>query len=135
MVLLVIGLCFYDPLPQQGTINTPRNASATGGAAEEWSAYGGTTDGQRFSALKQITKDNVKDLEVAWTYHTGDLRQGDDATEYTFEATPLKANGMLYFCTPHNEVHALDPETGAVKWKTTPDKTALICSSTRPVVA
>lgn len=122
MVLLVIGLCFYDPLPQQGTINTPRNASATGGAAEEWSAYGGTADGQRFSALKQITKDNVKDLEVAWTYHTGDLRQGDDATEYTFEATPLKANGMLYFCTPHNEVHALDPETGAVKWKTTPDK-------------
>ncbi|MFP3374553.1 membrane-bound PQQ-dependent dehydrogenase, glucose/quinate/shikimate family, partial [Pseudomonas sp. SIMBA_068] len=55
MVLLVIGLCFYDPLPQQGAINTPRNASATGGAAEEWSAYGGTTDGQRFSALKQIT--------------------------------------------------------------------------------
>ncbi len=34
----------------------------------------------------------------------------------------MKANGMLYFCTPHNEVHALDPETGAVKWKYTPNK-------------
>ena len=122
MVALVIGLCFYDPLPQQGTISNTRAPSTSMGAGNDWSAYGGSTNGLRFSSLNQITKDNVKDLEVAWTYHTGDLRQGDDATEYTFEATPLKANGMLYFCTPHNEVHALDPETGAVKWKTTPDK-------------
>ncbi len=80
-----------------------------------WTADGGSTNALRFSSLNQITKDNVKDLELAWTYHTGDLRKSDDATEYTFEATPLKANGMLYFCTPHNKVHALDPESGAVK--------------------
>ncbi|WP_058969985.1 membrane-bound PQQ-dependent dehydrogenase, glucose/quinate/shikimate family [Type-D symbiont of Plautia stali] len=122
MIVVVIGLCFYDPLPQAGTITNAREQTSEQGAANDWSAYGGTTDGQRFSSLNQITKDNVKDLEVAWTYHTGDLRQDADATEYTFEATPVKANGMLYFCTPHNEVHALDPETGAVKWKYTPNK-------------
>lgn len=122
MIALVIGLCFYDPIPQEGTIANERAASAADVAGNDWSAYGGTTNGLRFSSLKQITRDNVKDLEVAWTYHTGDLREGDDATEYTFEATPLKANGMLYFCTPHNEVHALDPETGNVKWKHTPAK-------------
>ncbi len=122
MFVVVIGLCFYDPLPQAGTITNAREQTSDQGAANDWSAYGGTTDGQRFSSLNQITKDNVKDLEVAWTYHTGDLRQDADATEYTFEATPVKANGMLYFCTPHNEVHALDPETGAVKWKYTPNK-------------
>ena len=120
MIALVIGLCFYDPLPQQGTITNARTPSASTGAGNDWTAYGGSTNGQRFSSLNQITKDNVKNLEVAWTYHTGDLRKSDDATEYTFEATPLKANGMLYFCTPHNEVHALDPETGAVKWKYAP---------------
>jgi len=120
MIALVIGLCFYDPLPQQGTITNARTPSASTGAGNDWTAYGGSTNALRFSSLNQITKDNVKDLEVAWTYHTGDLRQSDDATEYTFEATPLKANGMLYFCTPHNEVHALDPETGAVKWKYAP---------------
>ncbi|MDI9222382.1 membrane-bound PQQ-dependent dehydrogenase, glucose/quinate/shikimate family [Pantoea sp. EA-12] len=122
MIVVVIGLCFYDPLPQAGTITNAREQTSEQGAANDWSAYGGTTDGQRFSSLNQITKDNVKDLEVAWTYHTGDLRQDADATEYTFEATPVKANGMLYFCTPHNEVHALDPETGAVKWKYIPNK-------------
>jgi len=120
MIALVIGLCFYDPLPQQGTITNARTPSASTGAGNDWTAYGGSTNALRFSSLNQITKENVKDLEVAWTYHTGDLRKSDDATEYTFEATPLKANGMLYFCTPHNEVHALDPETGAVKWKYAP---------------
>ncbi|ERK17689.1 Glucose dehydrogenase, PQQ-dependent [Pantoea sp. AS-PWVM4] len=122
MIVLVIGLCFYDPLPQAGTISNERVQAGEQGAKDDWTAYGGTPDGLRFSGLNQITKDNVKNLEVAWTYHTGDLRQGDDASEYTFEATPLKANGMFYFCTPHNEVHALDPETGAVKWKYTPAK-------------
>ncbi|MEB5971322.1 membrane-bound PQQ-dependent dehydrogenase, glucose/quinate/shikimate family [Pantoea dispersa] len=122
MIVLVIGLCFYDPLPQAGTITNAREQNSEQGAAADWTAYGGTADGQRFSSLKQITKDNVSNLEVAWTYHTGDLRQDNDATEYTFEATPLKANGMLYFCTPHNEVHALDPQSGAVKWKYTPAK-------------
>ena len=122
MIVVVIGLCFYDPLPQAGTISNAREQTSEQGAANDWTAYGGTTDGQRFSSLNQITKENVQNLEVAWTYHTGDLRQDADASEYTFEATPVKANGMLYFCTPHNEVHALDPETGAVKWKYTPNK-------------
>lgn len=122
MIVVVIGLCFYDPVPQQGTISNAREQNSEQGAANDWTAYGGSSDGLRFSALNQISKENVKNLEVAWTYHTGDLRQDADATEYTFEATPLKANGMLYFCTPHNEVHALDPETGAVKWKFTPNK-------------
>ncbi|MFY0401854.1 membrane-bound PQQ-dependent dehydrogenase, glucose/quinate/shikimate family [Pantoea dispersa] len=122
MIILVIGLCFYDPLPQAGTITNAREQNSEQGASADWTAYGGTADGLRFSALNQITKENVRNLEVAWTYHTGDLRQDNDATEYTFEATPLKANGMLYFCTPHNEVHALDPQSGAVKWKYTPAK-------------
>ncbi|KTR89486.1 membrane-bound PQQ-dependent dehydrogenase, glucose/quinate/shikimate family [Pantoea dispersa] len=122
MIVLVIGLCFYDPLPQAGTITNAREQNSEQGASADWTAYGGTADGLRFSALNQISKENVRNLEVAWTYHTGDLRQDNDATEYTFEATPLKANGMLYFCTPHNEVHALDPQSGAVKWKYTPAK-------------
>ncbi len=122
MIVLVIGLCFYDPLPQAGTITNAREQNSEQGASADWTAYGGTADGLRFSALNQITKENVRNLEVAWTYHTGDLRQDNDASEYTFEATPLKANGMLYFCTPHNEVHALDPQSGAVKWKYTPAK-------------
>ncbi|MBP2171427.1 quinoprotein glucose dehydrogenase [Erwinia toletana] len=123
IIAVVIGLMFYDPYPQKGNITTKRNATDTEVAQNDWTAYGGTTNGLRFSALKQITKDNVNNLEVAWTYHTGDVRDADkDATEYTFEATPLKVNDTVYLCTPHNEVHALNPETGELKWKYQPEK-------------
>lgn len=123
IVALVIGMMFYDPYPQEGNITTKRNPADSDIAQNDWAAYGGTNNGQRFSGLKQITKENVDNLEVAWTYHTGDLRNAEkDATEYTFEATPLKVNNTLYFCTAHNEVHALNPETGEMKWKYQPEK-------------
>ncbi|KOC88181.1 membrane-bound PQQ-dependent dehydrogenase, glucose/quinate/shikimate family [Winslowiella iniecta] len=123
VIALVIGLMFYDPYPQAGDITTKRNTTETDVAGNDWTAYGGTTNGLRFSTLNQITKENVNNLEVAWTYHTGDIRDADkDATEYTFEATPLKVNNSVYFCTPHNEVHALNPETGELKWKYQPAK-------------
>lgn len=123
MIAIVIGLMFYDPYPQVGNITTQRASSDSAVAGNDWTAYGGTTNGLRFSSLKQITKENAGNLELAWTYHTGDLRNSSkDAGEYTFEATPLKVNNSLYFCTPHNEVHALNPETGALKWKYQPEK-------------
>lgn len=122
IIALAIGLAFYDPYPQEGKLTNKRNPVDTAVAGNDWAAYGGTSNGLRFSSLKQITKDNVSNLEVAWTYHTGDLRNDQDATEYTFEATPLKVNNTVYFCTPHNEVHALNPETGELKWKYQPPK-------------
>ncbi len=92
MLQIVAGLTFYDPYPQSGQLTSERQSQVTQGAAQDWSAYGGTAAGQRFSQLEQINKNNVNQLEVAWTYHTGDLRNSDkDASEYTFEATPLKS--------------------------------------------
>lgn len=123
IIAVVIGLMFYDPYPKEGTLTSQRNPIADSLPGNDWTAYGGTPDGLRFSKLNQITKDNVNNLQLAWTYHTGDVRDSNkDATEYTFEATPLKVNDTVYFCTPHNEVHALNPESGALKWKYQPTK-------------
>ncbi|WP_299999081.1 membrane-bound PQQ-dependent dehydrogenase, glucose/quinate/shikimate family [uncultured Cedecea sp.] len=122
MIAVVIGLCFYDPLPQAGKVTNFREQMSDTKPDTDWVAYGGSNAGQRFSNLNQINNKNVGELEVAWTYHTGDVRQDKDASEYTFEATPLKANNMLYLCTPHSEIHALDPQTGEVKWKFAPEK-------------
>ncbi|OON40362.1 quinoprotein [Izhakiella australiensis] len=124
MIAMVVALSFYDPYPKAGTITNQReNSDALPAAGDDWTDYGGTPDGQRFSTLKQINRGNVKNLEVAWTYNTGDLRdQQKDATEYTFEATPLKVNDTVYICTPHAEVHALDPQSGKLKWKYNPAK-------------
>ncbi|MBD8804706.1 membrane-bound PQQ-dependent dehydrogenase, glucose/quinate/shikimate family [Pseudomonas syringae] len=124
MALIVIALMFYDPYAVKGQIGTSTASRSTEVAGNEWVAYGGTPSGQRFSSLDQINPQTINKLSVAWEYHTGDLRDADkDAGEYTFEATPLKVNNRVYVCTPHNEVHAINPENGKPDWKYTPEKT------------
>ncbi|MGP5201601.1 membrane-bound PQQ-dependent dehydrogenase, glucose/quinate/shikimate family [Psychrobacter aquimaris] len=86
----------------------------------EWSAYGGTNYGQRYSPLTQINTDNVKDLELAWQIQTGDVKGPDDVGETTYQATPLKIGNALYLCTPHNWVMALDADSGETLWKFDP---------------
>ena len=90
----------------------------------DWQAYGRTEYGDRYSPLRQITAQNVKHLEEAWRISTGDLPTGDDPIELTNENTPLKANGMLYACTPHSKVLALDPDTGKEIWRFDPQITS-----------
>ncbi|MFJ7884551.1 membrane-bound PQQ-dependent dehydrogenase, glucose/quinate/shikimate family [Pseudomonas sp. NPDC096917] len=123
MMAMVVAIMFYDPYPVQGTLDAPVASTTTDGAGDDWAAYGGTEKGQRFSRLQQIDASNAHKLTVAWEYHTGDLRDpAKDASEYTFEATPLKVNNHVYLCTAHNEVHALNPQTGALAWKYSTEK-------------
>ena len=86
----------------------------------EWSAYGRTDYGQRYSPLTQINTDNVKNLEVAWQIQTGDIKGPNDVGETTYQATPLKLGNALYMCTPHNWALALDADTGEALWKFDP---------------
>jgi quinoprotein glucose dehydrogenase len=105
--------------------NLPQR-SASGGhtlapdAGKEWTAYGGTQAGKRYSTLDQITPQNVGNLKVAWTFHTGDVRSKKDPIETTYEVTPLKIGSSVYLCTPHDLVFALDAETGQEKWRYDP---------------
>ncbi|WP_309085005.1 PQQ-binding-like beta-propeller repeat protein [Chelativorans sp.] len=86
----------------------------------EWVAYGRTSHGRRYSPLDQITPENVADLEVAWTYQTGELRDENDPEETTYEVTPLMVDDTVYICTPFSTVIALDPVTGQEKWRFDP---------------
>jgi len=82
----------------------------------DWSAYGRTDYGQRYSPLSQINTENVKNLEVAWQIQTGDVKGPKDIGETTYQATPLKIGNALYLCTPHYWVMALDADTGESLW-------------------
>ncbi|MGN6513906.1 MAG: membrane-bound PQQ-dependent dehydrogenase, glucose/quinate/shikimate family [Lysobacteraceae bacterium] len=97
----------------------PRD-DAPGVAPGLWPAYGRSTYGNRYSPAAQINRGNVGTLELAWTYHTRDLQGPGDPGEFAAEVTPLAANGLLYLCTPHNLVIALDPDTGKEKWRFDP---------------
>ncbi len=124
-VALVVAVLswFTDPHRLQGQAPAARaevSPDALGVPPGEWPAYGRTDLGRRWSPLAQITPDNVTDLEVAWTYRTGDVRGPSDPTETTFEVTPLKIGNRLYLCTPHQNVIALDATTGAEIWRYDP---------------
>lgn len=89
-------------------------------AGTDWTAYGGTNWGDRFSALAQITPANVGKLKLAWQFRTGDMRGPHDPVETTYEDTPLKIGDTLYACSPHQILFALDAATGKLKWKFDP---------------
>lgn len=98
------------------TADTPPQANLPkSNESGEWSNYGNDLAGTRFSPLTQITPENVAQLKPAWTYRTGvsNARMG-------FEATPLMVNDTVYLCTSNNIIIALDPETGAQRWRFDP---------------
>ena len=83
----------------------------------EWPNYGNDPGGMRYSPLAQINNENVTRLQVAWTFHTGDISDGKgDRRRSGFESTPIMADGTLYLTTPFNRIIALDPATGKQRW-------------------
>lgn len=85
-------------------------------AQKDWAHYGNTEGGSRFAALDQINRGNVDKLKVAWTYHTGDvaISDGNGAED---QLTPLQVGDKVFICTPHNNLIALDADTGKELWK------------------
>jgi quinoprotein glucose dehydrogenase len=90
--------------------------------ASAWEYWGGDRGGSRFSPLTQITPDNVGNLVRAWDFRTGDMdsRAPEVMKRTKFQATPLFVEDSLIFCSPFNEVIALDPGSGAQKWRYDP---------------
>ncbi len=82
----------------------------------------------RYSKLAQINKDNVGDLQVAWTFSTGVLRG--------HEGAPLVIGDIMYVHTPFpNKVFALDlNDNGRIIWKyepkQDPDTIPVMCCDT-----
>jgi quinoprotein glucose dehydrogenase len=83
-----------------------------------WPAYGGDEGGTRYSPLAQITGANVGELQVAWTFRTGELGQGvKDWSRSAFEATPILYDHTLYLTTSATDVVAVDAASGALRWR------------------
>lgn len=106
--------------PPDGTIGGAPDAGAALDAGADWTAYGGTNAGRRYSTLSQISTANVGRLEEAWTFRSGDLNPDEGRVFYSSQNTPIKAEDFLYTCTPTNQVFALDPGTGEVRWSHDP---------------
>ena len=91
--------------------------------SREWPTYGGQPSGTQYSILDQINLSNVEDLEVAWTYNTGEISDGTEGIDATvYQVTPIFANDLVYLCTPFNKIVALNPDNGNKVWVYDPKK-------------
>ena len=105
------------------TLLAPKATAQMGGSmmmmaannmGQVWDAFGGNQQAQKYSTATQITPDNVKNLKVAWSIHTGDVASGAHTT--TWGATPLFVNNTVYVGTPFYRIFAVEPDTGKTKW-------------------
>ena len=74
----------------------------------DWMFWGRTYDGQSYSPLKQINKENVKDLKPAWR---APLLHGSSMP------MPLVYQGVMFLHTFPDTVLAMDATSGAVLWR------------------
>ena len=85
------------------------------GAGRDWPIYGGGPESARYSTLTQINRNNVRNLEVAWTFDSKDAYRGSE-----MQCNPLIVNGVLYATTPKSNVLALNAATGKLIWRFDP---------------
>ncbi len=72
-----------------------------------WPTYNGDYSGRRFSSLKQINQQNIKDLKMAWLFHANGGAE--------IKSTPLLVDGVLYFTMP-DHAWAVDAKNGQQIW-------------------
>jgi quinoprotein glucose dehydrogenase len=75
----------------------------------KWRDYGGAPDSMQYSALKQIDKRNVNQLQIAWFYPVPD-RTGN------FGFNPIVVDGVMFVLGPRNGIVALDAASGRQVW-------------------
>jgi len=84
----------------------PRDGAGPWGPGD-WPTYNGNPDGNRHSALSQITPANIAQTRVKWTFPVPGARN--------LRTTPVVVDGIMYVTAP-NEVYALDARSGREIW-------------------
>ena len=95
---------------------TFERALNVGKEPHNWLLHHGNYEGWRFSQLKQINTDNVKNLKVAFTVALGGFESGGRYKFGNLQATPIVEDGMMYVTDGWGSVYAIDvtnPQEGA----------------------
>jgi len=75
--------------------------------SSNWLSYNGDYTGRRYSALREITPENVSQLRAQWVFHSPNSDR--------LEVTPVVVDGVM-FVTSANDAYALDAQTGQILW-------------------
>lgn len=72
--------------------------------------YGFGPNAQRYSPLKTVNADNVKNLRAAWSFSFGDEKQRGQETQ------ALVHEGVIYITASYSRMFAVDAKTGKKLW-------------------
>jgi PQQ-dependent dehydrogenase (methanol/ethanol family) len=95
-------------VPQAKTFTPVTTQMLENPSPDDWLMYSRTYDAQRFSPLKQINKQNVRELRLAW-------ERGLDSGQV--EGIPIVHDGVMYVIEPGAAVEALDATNGDQIWE------------------
>lgn len=77
-------------------------------APGDWLNWRRTLDGWGYSPLDEITRENVGDLRLVWSWAIGEGSQ---------QTTPLVHDGIMYLANPGSVVQAIEAATGELLWE------------------
>jgi alcohol dehydrogenase (cytochrome c) len=99
-----------NPMPDVLARYTPVTAERLKNPEDgNWLLFRRTYDGWGYSPLSQITPANVGNLELVWSFATGQVEG--------HQAPPIVNNGVMFVATPGNQVLAIEAKTGALLWR------------------
>lgn len=113
-LVITIGMTLLAVLFSRGS-RAQQSETATK-EYREWKMFGGGPENIHYSRLTQINRENVRSLQVAWTYDTNDSFSGSE-----MQCNPVIVGGVLYATTPKLRVIALDAATGGLRWSFDPN--------------
>src|SRR5688500_11302940 len=119
-LVLAAGLVMAFALAPHAQVTSDRLLRADA-EPQNWLTYSGGYASQRHSALTQIDRGNVANLELAWIL--------PNQVFGAWQSTPLVVDGIMYVTQRPNDVLAVDAKTGRVFWlyRHTPSPDARVC--------
>jgi alcohol dehydrogenase (cytochrome c) len=115
LVLMLMTLIWFFPRVMPVSAADPEiDGLLRSPIGKDWVTNGGNLSNQRYSTLTQINNSNVKRLKGAWMIR---LKGSGFNAKYSFEASPLVKDGIMYVITGDDDVFALNAKTGEILWQ------------------
>ena len=111
--LIVFGLLIMAHAPARAA-DAEIDSLLRSPVGKDWVTNGGNLTNNRYSTLKQIDTTNVGKLKGAWMTR---LKGSGSGGKYSFEASPLVKDGIMYVVTGNDDVFALNAKTGDIIWE------------------
>ena len=83
-----------------------------------WSAYKADAASSSYSVLKQVNKDNVHQLKLAWTFNPNDAAEGSRFG--ASQSNPIIIDGVMYTASARHRIYAINAGNGKQIWSFDP---------------